>query len=102
MHNSKLHITPKKLSSKWMCMSVVFLLTVFFNFTIAIQYINWSSFNITTTEIVEEEEIEEHKIDIYEAIINNTNAIKQLCFPFKEEIKELYLTDLLKPPPKIL
>ena len=81
---------------------VSFALTIFLNFTFAIQYVNLSDFNITLTEIVEEEEKVEHKNDLLDVLVNNNTIISLVDFDLKDQpLLCKYHTDVLTPPPEL-
>ncbi len=77
-------------------------LLVFLNFTFSLQYVNWSSLNISITEVVEEEEEkEEHKNDLFEALVNNAEVIIEVTFPTMDIIIPKYPSDIQTPPPEL-
>ena len=79
---------------------ITVLLLIFVNFTFGIQYINWNNFGLSLTEIVEEEEKEEHKQDLLEVLVNNTDVILYLTVKIKEPILEPIITEVSTPPPE--
>ncbi|MCO6500976.1 MAG: hypothetical protein J5I47_11475 [Vicingus serpentipes] len=80
---------------------IAILLLIFIHFTFGIQYINWNNFGLSLTEIVEEEEKEEHKQDLLEVLVNNTSVILYLTVKIKEPILEPIITEVSTPPPEL-
>jgi|GEM_PF-2915264 len=89
--------------SKSTLLAIAFSFTIFLNFTIAIQYVNLSDFGLSLTEIVEEEEEkEEHRNDLLEDLVNNTNVISLINHDLsKEPLLCKYHNDVLTPPPEL-
>ena len=79
---------------------ITMLLLIFVNFTFGIQYINWNNFGLSLIEIVEEEEKEEHKQDLFELLVNNAIVIQFLTLKLKEPILEAIVTEVSTPPPE--
>jgi hypothetical protein len=100
MPNDKTHIT-KGASSLFKKSLVGLFFLIFVNFTFAIQYVNLSDFNMTLTEIVEEEEKEEHRNDLLELLVNNSNAIQVLKVELKKPIIKTLVTEVFTPPPEL-
>lgn len=76
-------------------------LLIFVNFTFAIQYVNLSDFNMTLNEIVEEEEKKEHRNDLVDELVNNTDVISLINHDLsKEPLLCRYHSNVLTPPPK--
>lgn len=83
-------------------LAIAFSFTIFLNFTIAIQYVNLNNFNMTLNEIVEEEEKEEHRNDLIDDLVNNTNIISLINYDLgKEPLLCRYHSDVLTPPPEL-
>lgn len=101
MPNSKKHIIEHSFNFFTKSLIAVALL-IFVNFTFAIQYVNLTNYGLTLTEIVEEEEEkEEHKHDLLELLVNNTNVIQRLPSKFKEPILEIIVAEVSTPPPDL-
>lgn len=95
-------LNTKYYPSKSTLLAIAFSFTIFLNFTIAIQYVNLSDFNLTLNEIVEEEEKEEHRNDLLEDLINNTNVIVFVNYDLgKVPLMYKYHSDVLTPPPEL-
>lgn len=100
MFNRRNHIN-KTISTSFMKSLVMFFLLVFINFTFAIQYVNLSSFNMTLTEIVEEEE-EVHENDLLDILVNNIVIICLIDFDINDEpLICKYQSDIFTPPPEL-
>lgn len=81
---------------------VSFALAIFLNFTFAIQYVNLNDFDMTLTEVVEEEEQEVHKNDLLDILVNNNTIISLIDFDLKDQpLLCKYHTDVLTPPPEL-
>ena len=88
--------------SKFTLLAIAFALMIFVNFTFAIQYVNLNNFNMTLNEIVEEEEKEEHRNDLLDVLVNNTNVISLVNHNLsKEPLLCKYHSDVLTPPPEL-
>tara|TARA_R110001592_G_scaffold361235_1_gene671422 strand:+ start:2340 stop:2648 length:309 start_codon:yes stop_codon:yes gene_type:complete len=101
MTNKKKHII-KYLSNFFMKSLGMFFFLIFINFTFAIQYVNWSDFNMTLTEIIEEEEKEEHRNDLLDVLVNNIVIISLIDFDINDvPLLCRYQSDVLTPPPEL-
>ena len=100
MPNSKKHIIENSFNFFTKSLIAVALL-IFVNFTFAIQYVNLTDYGLSLTEIVEEEEEkEEHKHDLLELLVNNSNVIQLLKIELKNPIIEIFVTEVFTPPPE--
>ena len=90
--------------SKSSLLAIAFSLTIFLNFTFAIQYVDLSNFGLSIAEeiVEEEEEKEEHRNDLLEDLINNTNVIVFVNYDLgKVPLMCKYHSDVLTPPPEL-
>lgn len=95
-------LNTKYYPSKFTLFAIAVALMIFVNFTFAIQYVNLSAFNLTLNEIVEEEEKEEHRNDLVDDLVNNTDVISLINHDLsKEPLLCKYHNDVLTPPPEL-
>ena len=99
MLNNKKHTS--KMISPFLRLMVVLSILLFTHFTFAIQYINLTGFGLSLTEIVEEEEKEEHKNDLLENLVNDSKVISSVNYELtKETLVSRYPSSVLTPPPE--
>lgn len=101
MPNNKKHTS--NIISPFLRVMVVMSILLFTHFTFAIKYINLTGFGLSLTEIVEEEEKEEHKNDLLEDLVNNSEVICCINYDLtKEALISLYKSNVLTPPPEFI
>lgn len=89
-------------TSKQLRYIVILALSVFLNFTLTVQYMNWSSYDISITEIAEEEEEEiEAENELLAHLLSDVLFVNQVSFKIEDEYFEPRLIgDVQTPPPK--